>query len=552
MSRKEYDIVVVGAGFAGVYALHRFRQQGFNVRVLEAGSGVGGTWYWNRYPGARCDIESLQYSYSFSEEIQQEWEWSEVYAAQPEILRYINYVVDKLDIRDGIEFDCAVVSAEYDESSRRWELRTQGGDTFVASFVIAATGNLSVPLEPNLPGLKNFCGSVYRTHDWPVEGVSFNGKRVGLFGTGSSGVQVTPIIAEEAKELVVFQRTPNFSIPLQNKKMDSAYQADWKENYSERRAEAKRMRNNALMHHTGRSGADLSLEELNEVFEERWKIGGITFVYGFKDTAISAYVNDAAARFVHRKIKEKVQDPKIAERLLPKDHPLGSKRLCADTNFYETFNRENVKLVDLREEPLKEIHSKGAVTAKQTYSLDVLVLATGFDAMTGALKRIDPKGRNGSSLKQKWDEAPSTLMGVAVAGFPNLFIITGPGSPSVFSNFVTSIEQTVDWVSDCIVYLRDQGYNEIEATRAAETAWFDHVNEVASRTLLPNANSWYVGANVEGKPRYFMAYLGGVPAYLQSLEACADGGYSGFSLSPALKSAELAVAEQDVSRTKVD
>ena len=531
MKPEQYDVIVVGAGFAGLYALHRLRSEGFSVRVLETGAGVGGTWYWNRYPGARCDIESLQYSYSFSEEIQQEWEWSELYAGQPEIQRYMNFVADKLDLWPDIQLNTRVTAADYDEAACRWRLETDQGATFSARFCVMATGNLSIPVEPDLPGLGDFAGEILKTHAWPAGEVDLSGKRVGLLGTGSSGVQVTPIVAKQAGELVVFQRTANYTIPLQNRPMDPAYQQDWKANYSARRAAARQTRNNALMQHVDRFGAEMSDEELDAIFEERWKIGGITFVYGFKDTATNPRVNAAAAEFVRRKIAQRVADPEVAQSLMPRDHPLGSKRLCADTHYYEAFNRDNVRLVDLRKTPLETIEARGVRTSEGLHELDVLILATGFDAMTGALKTINPRGRNGAQLREKWNAAPKTLMGLAVAGFPNMFIVTGPGSPSVFSNLVTSVEQSVDWIADCIGYLTRNGYDEIEARQQAEDAWFDHVNEVASRSLLPNSDSWYVGANVPGKPRFFMAYLGGVPAYLEAINASAQKGYEGFSLT---------------------
>ena len=531
MKPEQYDVIVVGAGFAGLYALHRLRSEGFSVRVLEAGAGVGGTWYWNRYPGARCDIESLQYSYSFSEEIQQEWEWSELYAGQPEIQRYMNFVADKLDLWPDIQLNTRVTAADYDEAACRWWLETDQGATFSARFCVMATGNLSIPVEPDLPGLGDFAGEILKTHAWPAGEVDLSGKRVGLLGTGSSGVQVTPIVAKQAGELVVFQRTANYTIPLQNRPMDPAYQQDWKANYSARRAAARQTRNNALMQHVDRFGAEMSDEELDAIFDERWKIGGITFVYGFKDTATNPRVNAAAAEFVRRKIAQRVADPEVAQSLMPRDHPLGSKRLCADTHYYEAFNRDNVRLVDLRKTPLETIEARGVRTSEGLHELDVLILATGFDAMTGALKTINPRGRNGAQLREKWNAAPKTLMGLAVAGFPNMFIVTGPGSPSVFSNLVTSVEQSVDWIADCIGYLTRNGYDEIEARQQAEDAWFDHVNEVASRSLLPNSDSWYVGANVPGKPRFFMAYLGGVPAYLEAINVSAQKGYEGFSLA---------------------
>lgn len=525
---SRYDVLVVGAGFAGLYALHKMRGSGRSVRVLEAGSGIGGVWFWNRYPGARCDIESMQYSYSFSDEIQQEWSWSEVYASQPEILSYLNFVADRLDLRGDIQVDTRVAAATWNDEDQLWTLVTESGETFVAPFCIMATGVLSAPIEPQIEGLESFNGDLYRTSRWPHEGVDFSGKRVGLIGTGSSGIQATPVIAEQAAHLTVFQRTANFSIPAQNRPMDERYERSWKDRYPERRAEARTKRNNAIMFHGETAGETASEEELRRVFEERWQMGGIYFLYGFTDLITSERTNEAAARFVREKIAEKVKDPEIARKLMPMDHPLGTKRICADTNYYETFNRENVSLVDLREEPLVGVIERGVRTSKNEYDLDVIVLATGFDALTGALKRIDVTGRGGAKLRDKWNDAPRTFLGLSVSGFPNMFVITGPGSPSVLSNMVTSIEQNVDWVADCIAYLESKGLRSIEASEEAEVAWFNHVNEVASGTLMVRANSWYVGGNVAGKPRVFLAYAGGVPNYLERCRSAAENDYEGF------------------------
>lgn len=528
MQPGRYDVIVVGAGFAGLYAVHKMREAGHSVRLLEAGSGIGGVWFWNRYPGARCDIESMQYSYSFSEEIQQEWNWSEVYASQPEILAYLNFVADRLDLHKDIQLDTRVKAARWSENDQSWTLLTEAGETFIAQFCIMATGVLSIPIEPQIEGLDAFEGELCRTSRWPHEGVDFKGKRVGLIGTGSSGIQVTPIAAEQAAHLTVFQRTANFSIPAQNRPMDEQYERSWKDNYPARRAEARTKRNNAIMFHGETAGDTASEEELFRVFEERWQMGGIYFLYGFTDLITSERTNEAAARFVRQKIAEKVEDPEVARKLMPMDHPLGTKRICADTNYYETFNRENVHLVDLREEPLVTITQHGLRTKTKEYELDMIVLATGFDALTGALKRIDIVGRGGAKLRDKWDDAPRTFLGLSIAGFPNMFVITGPGSPSVLSNMVTSIEQNVDWVADCIDYLQQRGLRSIEATEQAEIEWFDHVNEVANETLMVRANSWYVGGNVEGKPRVFLAYAGGVPRYLERCKTVAEKNYEGF------------------------
>lgn len=528
-----FDAVVVGAGFAGLYALYRLRARGYTACVLEAEAGIGGTWYRNRYPGARCDIESLQYSYSFSDDVQQAWNWTERYASQPEILRYIRYVADRFDLHRDIRLNARVTAAAFDENRRRWAIGTEAGPCYDAAFCIMATGCLSIPIVPEIPGLAAFAGDLYRTTDWPHDGVDFSGRRVGIVGTGSSGIQTIPIVARAADRLTVFQRTANYVIPAHNRPLAPAEQAEWKRNYEAHRVAARRTRNNALMEHNSRPGAGMTPEEREEILEARWRLGGLTFSYGFPDQATDRRVNDAAADFVRRKIAGTVRDPETARKLMPRDHPLGSKRLCVDTGYFETFNRPNVRLVDLRDEPLLAVEPEGVRTERALYPLDALVLATGFDAMTGALRRIDPKGRGGRSLREKWNVRPSTLLGLAVAGFPNLFIVTGPGSPSVLSNMVTSAEQNVDWIADCLDYLRANGFAAIEARQNAEDAWFEEVAAASARTLLPEGNSWYVGANVPGKPRVYMPYLGGVPAYLDACRKAAADGYCAFALTRA-------------------
>ncbi|MGE3993796.1 flavin-containing monooxygenase, partial [Pseudorhodoplanes sp.] len=470
-----YDVIVVGAGFAGLYSVYCMQEIGCSVRALEAGDGLGGTWFWNRYPGARCDIESVQYSYSFSEEIQQEWSWSERYAPQPEILRYMNFVADRLGLRKQLQFNTRVVSATFDEGRSLWTIVTEKGECFCCRFCVMATGCLSIPIDPAIKGLDIFKGKIYRTMEWPAEGVEFSGLKVGLIGTGATGVQITPHLAVQAKHLAVFQRTANFSIPGHNRPMGAEYEREWKENYRERRIAARGTRNNALMRQNGFPGESLSDEELDRIFEERWQMGGLAFLYAATDFVTSKRVNDAAAEFVRRKIAGIVKDPEMARKLMPRDHPIGSKRLCVDTHYYETFNRDNVTLIDLKEEPIETLTETGVRTTKGDYRLDAIVLATGFDAMTGSLRKIDITGRNGMKLADKWNEAPKTLLGLAIAGFPNMFTITGPGSPSVFSNMVTSIEQSVDWIADCVDFVRKHGMNSVEAKQSAEDQWFFHV-----------------------------------------------------------------------------
>jgi cyclohexanone monooxygenase len=525
-----FDVLVVGAGFAGLYSLHRFRGLSLTVRVLEAGQDIGGTWFWNRYPGARCDIESMQYSYSFSEEIQQEWNWTEYYASQPEILRYINFVADKLELRRDIQLNTQVTAATFDDRAKRWSLTTKNGDSFVSRFVVFATGCLSIPLEPDFAGLDQFSGAVYRTFDWPGEDVDISGKRVGLIGTGSSGIQVAPMLATQARHLTVFQRTPHYSIPAHNRPLDSEYVSGWRENYKERRRSARMTRNSTLNDAGTRPGIEFTAEERECEFARRWNVtGGIGFIYGFPDTTTNDVVNQHASDYVRGRIAATVKDPKTAAMLTPRDYGIGGKRICVDTNYYEMFNRDNVSLVDIKSNPIVSITPAGIRTTAGEYELDVLVMAIGFDAMTGALSRMDIRGRAGGTLRDHWKDGPKTYLGLSIAGFPNLFIITGPGSPSVFANMVTSVEQHVDWIADCIAAMGQEDRATIEPTQQAEDAWFEHVNEVGGRTILAKAgNSWYVGANVPGKPRVVMPYMGGAATYMEKIEAVARDNYFGF------------------------
>jgi len=525
------DAVIVGAGFAGLYMLHRLRGLGFSARVFEAGAGVGGTWYWNRYPGARCDVESMDYSYSFSPELEQEWEWTERYASQPEILKYANHVADRFDLRRDIQFETRVTSAIFDEAARRWTVRTDRGDEVSSAFCIMATGCLSDLQVPPFPGLESFKGKRYHTGSWPHEGVDFTGRRVGIIGTGSSAIQSIPIIAKHAEHLYVFQRTPNYSVPARNVPMDPEYQRRWKAEYPKHRQAARESRVGFVMERNDVSALSVSAEEREREFEKRWQRGGLGFAATYLDIQTNQDANDTAAAFFREKIRGIVRDPALAELLTPKTYPLGTKRLCVDTDYYATFNRDNVTLVDVRATPIEEIIPEGLRTQTCYYAFDSLIFATGFDAMTGALARIDIRGRGGASLKEKWTAGPRTYLGLTVAGFPNLFAITGPGSPSVLSNMIVSIEQHADWIADCLTYLREHGQRTIEATVEAEDAWVEHVNQVGHMTLYPKAASWYTGANVPGKPRVFMPYVGGVGLYRQKCDEVAAKGYEGFRLT---------------------
>jgi cyclohexanone monooxygenase len=527
-----YDAIVVGAGVGGLYAIYRLRKLGLTVRAFEAGGGVGGTWYWNRYPGCRCDVESMEYSYSFSDELQQEWHWPERYGTQPEILRYINHVADRFDLRRDIEFNIRVKEAAFDSQTNRWTIRTDRGTAATAQFCIMATGNLSTPRTPNYPGLQSFNGKWYHTGLWPHEGVDFTGLRVGIIGTGSSGVQSIPIIAKQAKHLYVFQRTANFSLPARNAPMDPNKERDHKAHYPERRRAAFDTPFGIAGYPPPvKSALDAIEDERRRAYEAKWAEGGsISFLYSFTDLLVNKESNDTASEFVRQKIRATVKDPKTAELLCPNDHPIGTKRLILDTDYYETYNRDNVTLVDIRSKPIEEITATGLRTADAEYALDAIVLATGFDAMTGAMKEIDIRTDRGMSIREKWAHGPRTYLGLMVAGFPNLFMITGPQSPGVKSQMILACEQHVDWIADCMEYLRANGFSRIEAEEAAESAWVQHNNEVADRTLYPLANSWYVGANIPGKPRVFMPYVGGVTAYKKKCDEVAARAYEGFRL----------------------
>ena len=523
------DALIVGAGFAGLYMLHRLRGLGLSALVLERGEGVGGTWYWNRYPGARCDIESLQYSYQFSDELQQEWVWTERYAAQPELLRYADHVAERFDLKRDIRFLQSVTSAHFDEGTSRWSLETETGDRFNAFYCIMATGCLSVVNRPKIEGLERFQGDVLHTGNWPHREVSFKGKRVGVIGTGSSAVQSIPIIAETADHLTVFQRTPNYAVPAWNAPLDPDIQNAVKADYPALRARAKTTRNGIDFPIPTTSALAVTADERETVYENRWALGGLSFTTAFNDLLVDKRSNDTLADFIRRKIRSIVEDPETAKTLSP-DSIVGCKRLCVDTGFYQTFNRENVTLIDINDKPIETVIEGGIEVDGEHHPLDMLILATGFDAMTGALERIAVHGRDGLTLSAKWKDGPKTYLGLAIAGFPNLFTITGPGSPSVLTNMLPTIEQHVDWIADCLAHLEANGILEIEACVKAEASWVDHVNEVAGGLLYPQCNSWYLGANITGKARVFMPYPG-FPPYVERCNQVAASGYEGFILS---------------------
>ena len=525
----DVDVVVVGAGFAGLYMLVRLRQLGLSARVIEAGDNVGGTWYWNRYPGARCDVESMQYSYSFSEELQQEWQWSERYPQQAEILLYINHVADRFDLRTDIQFRTRVTSATFNEDSQHWLVRTDLGDAITARYFISAGGCLSAARMPDMPGMDTFAGKIYHTGSWPHEPVDFTGLKVGVIGTGSSGIQAIPVIAAQASELVVFQRTPNFSIPAWNRPLPLEEQQAWKTDYAAHRAKARTTRSGILYEYSQRATADATADERAAEYERRWQRGGANYTHAFNDIFTNLMSNDSAAEFVRNKIRSTVDDPAVAALLTPTDHAIGTKRICVDSGYYATFNRPNVKLVDLRTAPIEAIVPTGIRTTATTHALDCIVFATGYDAVTGALDRIEIRGRNCLALKDKWTAGPRTYLGLMTAGFPNLFFITGPGSPSVLTNVVMAIEQHVDWVARCLGHMQAQGQVVAEPQAQAEDDWVDHVNQVAAGTLFPSTKSWYMGANIPGKPQVFLPYVGGLGKYTEICNNVAADDYRGFT-----------------------
>lgn len=526
----DHDVIVVGAGFAGLYAIHRFRAQGLSVRGFETGPDVGGTWYFNRYPGARCDVESVDYSYSFSDELQQEWNWTEKYATQAEILRYINWVADKLDLRRDITFNTRVTSAVLDEATLHWSVRTDTGEVVTARFCVMATGPLSAALTPDFQGLDSFGGEIHHSAHWPHDGVDFTGKRVAVIGTGSSGIQMVPEIAEQAEQLYVFQRTPNYSVPAGNRPLSPEELAEVRANYDERRRLSWRSGGGSPYIGIARNTMEHSPEERRAAFEKRWQLGGVLFSKTFPDQMTDPEANEEAKKFFDEKIRAVIDDPQVADLLIPTDHPIGTKRICTDSNYYQSFNRPNVELVSVRKTPIASIDDAGINTTAAHYDLDMIVLATGFDAMTGTLGKIDIAGRGGEMLRDDWADGPRTYLGLGVDGFPNLFLVSGPGAPAVLANMVLHAEAHVNWIADCISYLDEHGYLGIEADSDSVEDWIAECARLADATLFTKADSWYLGANVEGKPRVFMLFIGGFAVYNDICDDVADAGYRGFQL----------------------
>ena len=524
------DAVIVGAGFGGMYMLHCLRKLGFNAQVFEGGDDVGGTWYWNRYPGARCDIESMQYSYSFSEDLDQEWDWTEKYAPQPEILAYAKHVADRLDLRKDIKFNTRVTSAEFDEDRNQWTVTTDQGDKVEARFCIMAVGCLSAANKPPFEGMDDFSGPIYHTGEWPHEGVDFTGQKVAVIGTGSSAIQSIPLIAAQASDLTVFQRTATYSVPAWNEAVDPAKAAEVKANYPDLRAKARARPTGFYFPFNMQPAMDASPEERRAKYEEAWERGGLPFLGAFGDLLFEKEANDTVAEFAREKIRSVVKDTATADLLCP-DNIFGCKRLCVDTGYFETYNLPHVKLVDVSKRPIERFTENGVVANGVEHEVDAVVCATGFAAMTGSFDRIDIRGRNGLTLKEKWAGGARTFLGLSTVGFPNFFMITGPGSPSVLAQMIQSIEQHADWMADCIAHMSDIGAETIEPTLEAEDAWVDHVNEVSEISLRSTCSSWYVGANIPGTPRVFMPYIGGFPVYVQKCNDVMTKGYEGFKIN---------------------
>ncbi len=530
---EQVDAVIVGAGFAGMYMLHRLRGLGLTTVIIEAAPGVGGTWFWNSYPGARVDIESRDYGYSFDPELERDWRWTERYAAQPELLRYLNHVADRYDLRRDIRFNTRVAAAHWDDSAQRWTVRTDSGEAVSSRYCVMATGCLSEPKDLDFAGTDDFKGESYRTFGYPQDGVDYAGKRVGIIGTGSSAVQTITTIAGQCVHLTVFQRTPNYCAPAHNHPLSDAEQAVWDSDRESYRARAKAT---PLGFFTGASEAlilDTPPVEVESELERRWEQGGLLTLGAYADTGVDMKANAVIADYAARKIANIVENPALANKLTPKTYPYGTKRLCVDTGYYEVWNQENMTLVDINETPIERITATGIQTSDAHHELDAIIYATGFDAMTGTLAKIDITGRGGLPLADKWRDGPVTLLGLMIAGFPNFFTITGPGSPSVLTNMVMSIEQHVDWIAEAIDWLGTRQLGVIEAEQDAETAWVAHVREVAEMTLMSQANSWYMGANVPGKPRVFTPYIGGLDVYSAECARIAEAGYEGFKASAA-------------------
>eukprot|EP00469_Lotharella_globosa_P006704 CAMPEP_0167786328 /NCGR_PEP_ID=MMETSP0111_2-20121227/8724_1 /TAXON_ID=91324 /ORGANISM="Lotharella globosa, Strain CCCM811" /LENGTH=565 /DNA_ID=CAMNT_0007677683 /DNA_START=22 /DNA_END=1719 /DNA_ORIENTATION=- len=542
---EKLDALIVGAGFAGMYQLHKLRSLGMKAQVVDVGQEVGGTWYWNRYPGARCDIRSMDYSYTFDPELDEEWQWSEKYASQPEILAYAKYVADKYDLRRDIRFETRLQGADFDSTTGHWVARTECGDSISAQHLIMASGSLSAPKEVDIPGVDAFEGESYWTSWWPEHPVDFKGKRVAIIGTGASGVQSIPVIAEQCEHLTVFQRTPAYVLPAFNGPLSK----DYKDNLKARREQLWRSQAATPSFPLGDSALEVSKEERDAVYERGWQAGGLEGILStYKDLLVSAEANDTAAQFVYEKIRAVVRDPEVAEALIPDSYPFGTKRPCLGHDYYEAYNRDNVKLHDLRKDPFARIVEDGILTESGAHiPLDVIVYATGFDALTGAVCRVDVRGIDGVGINDKWRDGPLNFLGLTVSGFPNFYMITGPGSPSVLANMLPAIEQHVDYITDLVKHMRDTGAQVVMPTEAAEREWTDMNTAMGNMTLFPKANSWYMGANVPGKPRMILPFMGGFKTYIDMCDEVAANGYTGLIFGSAGEEMETKFVKQDSS-----
>lgn len=522
---EKVDVVVVGAGFGGMYAAYRFREMGKRVVGIEAGGNVGGVWYWNRYPGARCDLMSVDYSYGFSPEIEQEWTWSEQFAAQPEILAYANFVADKLHLRDSYKFNTRVVSANWDEASKLWRVTTDQGEVLEATYCVMSTGPLSIPKDPDIPGIERFKGQLLRAQKWPHEPVGFAGKRVGLIGTGSSGLQIVQEVGRQAAELYVFQRTPSFTLPMRNHKLDADYIAEMKRNYRGLREASRNNPTGGNRPVSTRPYFSLPPSQRRQLMEQAWENGGHTFLGIFADLMTNAEANEQVAEFVRDKIGQIVKDPKTADALKPRGYPIFARRPCIDTEYYETYNLPTVHLKDCLTDPIVEITEKGVRTAAGETELDVLIFATGYDALTGALLAFEVVGRNGKRLNDKWKGGARSYLGLMMEGFPNLFTTCGPNGPAALANIITINEHDVDWIAELMVYMEKHGNAAAEPTREAEDEWMTLVFTLAERSLIRKANTWWVGSNVKGKPQGLSMFIGGFNKYRELCTAAATDGY---------------------------
>ena len=527
--KDAYDAIVIGSGFAGVYMLYQLRKIGLSAIVLEKACGVGGTWFWNKYPGARCDTESLQYSYQFSEELQQEWEWTEKYATQPEILKYINHVVDRFDLRKDIKLETKIKKIIYNDKKEIWSIYSTKKQ-YTAQFCIMATGCLSTPNKPNIPGLEEFKGEVYQTSLWPDKKISFTNKNIAVIGTGSSAMQAIPIISETAKNLYVFQRTANYAVPAHNRELNPKEVINFKKNYKKNREKAKKLASGFLTNYNDKSALQVSKDELKNEYDKRWEKGGLAFLAAFTDITIDEKANKTTSNYIEKKIRETVSDKKIAKLLTP-NSIVGCKRLVIDTDYYKTFNNNNVYLFNAKKYPILKIDKTQIYTAENTKSVDMIILATGFDAMTGAMKQINIVGKNNISLESKWKNGPKLYLGLAINGFPNFFTITGPGSPSVLTNMVPTIEQHVNWIAQCLIYMKKKSLSTIETTLDAENKWVAYNERTARNTLRYNCKSWYLGSNIKGKKRIFMPFVGGLPLYIKKCEEIVANDYAGFEIN---------------------